>query len=81
MTSAREVIERVTGFKPADAESILAQVKANSAKLNSCGYHEFVEMPGQEDKVFGKRYHCTGCGGEVDCHAYYWHKQGRRAKP
>jgi hypothetical protein len=78
---ASEVIEKLTGIQPADTESILAKVKANSAKLNACAFHEFVESPGQEDRVFGKRYHCTVCGGEVDCHAYHWHKQGRRPKP
>lgn len=80
MATAREVIEQLTGIKPADTDSIFAQVKANSAKLNACGYHDFVEMPGQKDKVFGKRYHCIHCGGDVDCHAFYWHKQGRRPK-
>lgn len=81
MNSAHEVIEQLTGFKPADTESIIAQVKANSAKLRSCGYHDFVEIPTQGDRVMGKRYHCTACGGEIDHHAYYWHKLGRRAKP
>jgi hypothetical protein len=77
---AHDVIKQLTGFTPADTESIFAQVKANSAKLNACDYHDFAEMPGQEAKKFGKRYVCTECGGEVDCHAYYWHKQGRRPK-
>ncbi|MEE4087532.1 hypothetical protein [Pseudomonas viridiflava] len=80
MSGARDVIERLTGFTPADADSILREVKANSAKLNACGYHAFVEKPGQGDMVMGKRYVCSVCGGEVDHHAYYWHAKGRRPK-
>lgn len=78
MTKAHEIIEQLTGIKLAETDSILAEVKANSAKLNACAYHVFSEKSGQEGKVFGKRYVCTACGGEVDHHARYWHEKGRR---
>lgn len=77
---ARDLMQQLTGIEPAEADSILAEVKANSAKLNACGYHNFVERPGQGDRVMGKRYVCTECGGEVDHHARYWHEKGRRPK-
>jgi predicted SprT family Zn-dependent metalloprotease len=79
MSSAHEIIEQLTGIKPADTESILQQVKANSARLNSCQAHAFEPMPGQEKKVMGKRYVCSACGGEVDAHAHYWHEIGRKS--
>jgi hypothetical protein len=75
-----DILAGVMNIKSPELREIALQVQANSKKLNACGYHEFVEAPGQEAKKFGKRYVCTECGGEVDCHAYYWHQDGRRAK-
>lgn len=79
MSTAHEVIQQLTGIKPADTASILQQVKANSAKLNACQAHAFEPSPGQEHKNLGKRYICTRCRGEVDAHAYYWHEIGRKS--
>lgn len=64
------------GLSIAQVATIAEQVKANSAKLNACAYHEFEALitapPGQQ------RYGCKHCRGTIDHHAHYWHELGRR---
>ena len=79
--SSLDIISEFTGIKSPDLRAIAAQVKANSEKLNSCLYHEFILKPGDEANAFGKHYVCTACGGDVDSHAFYWHDDGRRVRP
>jgi len=69
----------LVGVKLPEISSLYEEVKANSARLRSCDAHTFEPLPGQEQKVMGKRYVCTACRGEVDHHAFYWHEVGRRA--
>lgn len=62
--------------------ALAASVKANSARLRSCPYHDFV--PIKQEGVVGRlseRYRCRHCMGEVDASAFHWHEQGRRAFP
>lgn len=55
-------------------KEILAQVRANMAKLDGCsGPHDF--QPITEQKFFC-RYRCTKCQGEVDSHAKIWYAKG-----
>lgn len=54
---------------------ILAEVKENQTKLESCAGHDFQPItPG----LFGTRYKCYGCGGEVDGLSARWYAIGRQ---
>lgn len=68
-------------FDRATAQTILAEVRANHAKLNACLYHEFELIYGYKPTDFKRRYACVHCGGTIDGSAYYWHEQGRRPSP
>jgi len=60
-----------------DAQQILAQVKANAARLNACSApHEFVDM--LEHNVPGHRYRCSKCGGEVAGQCVRWYLLGMK---
>jgi hypothetical protein len=64
-------------FAPGEAQRILADVRANLKRLDSCeGPHRFDPIPEDVGKVFGIRYRCTLCGGEVDNHAKHWYERG-----
>lgn len=73
------VMAEVTGLASDEIRAIAEQVKANSAKLRACPWHEFEELitapPGRG------RYRCRNCQGEVDASAYLWHQWGRRPMP
>lgn len=74
-----DVIGNAVGLTPQTMREILAEVRANQAKLDACPRHDFEALPG--DNAFGlaKKCRCIHCGGIVDRHAWYWHEQGRRA--
>lgn len=77
------VMSEMTGLGRGDVLGILEQVKANNAKLNACPWHEF-EQSAQTAPLRSlthQKYVCRHCGGEIDASAYYWHEQGRRARP
>lgn len=62
------------------AQEIMAWVRANQQKLNSCtGGHDFVATPETAHQIINKRYACTKCGGAIDSHAYYWYEEGRKS--
>lgn len=76
------VLAEASGLSREEVLSIAERAKANSYALSSCQYHEFVATQALEPtKAFKQRYRCRYCGGEIDAHAYYWHEQGRRARP
>jgi len=52
---------------------ILAEVKENQLKLEACKHHDFQPItPG----LFGTRYKCYACGGEVDGLSARWYAIG-----
>ena len=54
---------------------ILADVRANGAKLAACQRHEFVsESPGK----MGAKWRCTACGGTVSGTDANWYSLGRK---
>lgn len=56
-----------------DSKQIMAEVKANMAKLDGCvGPHDFVRM---EEKLFSK-FRCTKCGGVVPGDSAGWYRKG-----
>jgi hypothetical protein len=61
-------------MKPEVAKQILAEVKANHAKLDGCPSHDFAEI--EPRKVIGGRYRCANCGGDIDAIAYSWYTKG-----
>ncbi len=72
----------LTGIGADEIRAIAEQVKANSAKLNSCPYHDFELIPGSANAAgFKARYRCAHCEGEIDSIAHSWHDLGRRPKP
>lgn len=81
MSDSLDKLSQATGLTRSTMLEVLAEVKANSAKLDACPRHDFEPVPGAR-VVFGQpdRYRCRQCGGEVDRHAYYWHEQGRRGR-
>jgi len=74
MTTLRDVLSGVSGLKPKVVDEIWEQVKANSARLDSCpGPHDF--LPIEPDKPFIK-HRCARCGGEVEGSRARWYKRG-----
>lgn len=57
-----------------DTASIVAKVKANRAKLDSCLRHEFVSR--DEPRTLSSKFVCTKCGGEVDAQHARWYAIG-----
>jgi hypothetical protein len=73
LTDLGNSIGQALGVK-IDAASILEQVKANQAKLNSCELHDFVSrdvVPNLKTK-----YVCAKCAGEVDASRMTWYQKG-----
>lgn len=70
------VLSDLTGLPRKSVFQIAAEVKANQKRLNDCLYHAFEPLP--PIRLVNQRYRCTQCDGEVDFHAWHWHKQGRR---
>lgn len=59
-----------------DSKAIMAQVKANIARLDGCaGPHDFHERPEVPRKLFAKRV-CSKCGGEISSSDFYWYQKG-----
>lgn len=55
------------------AESLMAAVRANQAKLDGCTGHTFERL--QPGRLFSK-YGCTVCGGTVDLSFKSGYEQG-----
>lgn len=76
------LMAELSGLPQDDIRAIAEQVKANSAKLNACAYHDFEPIPGTANAAgFKQRYRCVHCLGEIDAIAHSWHELGRRSKP
>lgn len=83
--NVREFGEKV-GVPREDMNKILAEIKANSAKLDGCIVHDFsicldrrTKQPIAEptpQQTFGGRWRCKNCGGEVDASAKRWYNLG-----
>ena len=53
---------------------LLEEVRANQTKLEACKDHRFEAItPG----LFGTRYYCQHCGGQVDGLSAKWYETGR----
>lgn len=83
----KKEIEKVTGLPPTVQDEIFIQVKANMAKLDSCpGPHSFSICLNRRTKepisnptpqqLFGARWRCSKCGGDVDYHDKMWYSKG-----
>lgn len=59
-----------------DSAAILAAVRENIARLDSCaGPHDFSEVVARAGRL-GTRYRCTACRGEADRLQVLWYQQG-----
>lgn len=65
---------------------IIAEIKANSAKLDACILHDFsicldrvtkkpIDNP-EPKQMFGAKWRCKNCGGDVDAMAKRWYNLG-----
>lgn len=57
-----------------DAQGILADIKANNARLQSCPQHRF-----PAGAVFGRKWICMDCGGKMDAGHALAYADGVRA--
>ena len=88
MSTIVQQLEEITGQKPGTVDKIFQQVKANSAKLDSCaGPHVFsvpLERRTKEPVTgtltpaqrFGCHWRCSQCGGQVDSITKLWYEKG-----
>lgn len=80
------VMSELTSLPRDEIRAIAEQVKANSAALAACQWHDFERIPRPDDGPttqarLGDRWRCKHCGGEIDAVAHSWHERGRRPKP
>ena len=58
-----------------NSRHILDEVKENHRKLDSCICHNFgIDM--MSDRIIGKKYKCTQCGGVIDAINKIWYERG-----
>lgn len=57
-----------------DVQGILAEIRANNARLQSCPQHRF-----PPDAVFGQKWTCTVCAGRMDAGHALAYADGVRA--
>ena len=72
--AANDFIIKIAGGRE-QAERIMAEVKENIRKLESCKFHDF-SIDLNPDKVMFKKWQCSRCGGEVDCTKKQWYELG-----
>lgn len=60
-----------------DAQAILAEIKANRARLDGCARHRFDLGPGPYK--FGLKLTCLNCGGIIDAIQAYAYARGYEA--
>lgn len=79
-TNVLDVLGEVSGLGRPTVNSILAEVRANMAKLDACPRHVFVGVFESaikcKDGLAFQRYLCTRCGGSVDSSAARWYRLG-----
>ena len=74
------------GMKREVTNQILADIKANSAKLDACPRHDFSICIPRHTKqpvasptplqMFGAKWRCKHCGGDVDSQSKRWYELG-----
>ena len=66
-------LSRATGIERETIVSIWEEVRANSARLESCARHAF---PDPEPGRLAGRYTCANCQGWADGSAVFWYRRG-----
>lgn len=59
----------------AEMKKIFEEVKENHKKLDSCNLHDF-SIDNNPEKLYGRKYQCTKCGGVVDSVTKSWYESG-----
>lgn len=62
----------------ANTQRILAEIRANKAKLDTCACHRFV-LPVMTPYKLGLKLDCVVCGGSMDAVTAYAYGQGYQA--
>lgn len=57
---------------PIDSQAIIAEVRANKAKLDGCSKHFFVRI----NRELLSKYVCFHCKGQVNSIDAYWYNKG-----
>jgi len=74
--TANDFIIQIAGGK-AQAERIMAEVRENIRKLDSCKLHDFsIDLTPGRPISMGMKWKCSKCGGEVDCTKKKWYELG-----
>lgn len=76
MTDSLNKIAKFTGLSRGDMDDILAQVRANHAKLASCKRHRF---EGGKRMKLGMKCECLNCGGTMSLTDAGWYIEGFEA--
>ena len=82
MSDSLDKVSAFTGLSRTDLKSIHEQVKANHAKLEACDAHDFsipidrITLKEINERVFGCKWSCKHCGGNVDGQSKYWYLKG-----
>lgn len=58
-----------------EGKKLLADIRANNAKLNACSLHDF-SIDATPERQIDKRWRCTRCGGEVFANSKTWYDKG-----
>lgn len=59
-----------------DSERIMAEVRANMARLAACSHPHAFRVIDATDARLWHRYRCAKCGGEADGVAVRWYENG-----
>jgi hypothetical protein len=74
---ATATVGRVVGIPTKESLEILAQVRANHAKLDACERpHDFIQDPPPEGRTLSRRCTCSKCKGSLDTANARWYQKG-----
>ena len=73
MTQQLQKLSQSVGIAGPGHLSILEQVKANHALLETCNRHDFGST---DPRKLGAKYTCLVCGGTADAVAVTWYERG-----
>lgn len=72
-----EKLEKIIGVPSGTTRDLLAEIKANTVKLDSCSLpHDF--KPDDNPNRFRTKFHCSKCSGEVDLTRAVWYGKGMK---
>jgi len=74
--TAKDFVIQVAGGRE-QAEKIMAEVRENNKKLDSCMLHDFsIDLMPERPIAMGNKWQCSKCGGKVDHDRKRWYELG-----